>query len=64
MLHSAYYKNAFEWKGKKGVIVGAANTAHDVAEDMLEAGLTSVTMIQRGKTRKLRLQAFDILHSD
>lgn len=24
--------------------------AHDVAEDMLEAGLSSVTMVQRGRT--------------
>lgn len=28
------------------------STGHDVAEDMLEAGLGSVTMIQRGETCK------------
>ncbi|KEF53375.1 uncharacterized protein A1O9_10350 [Exophiala aquamarina CBS 119918] len=50
VIHSATYKNASEWKGKRCVIVGVANTAHDVAEDMLDAGAAEVTMIQRGRT--------------
>lgn len=50
VIHSGSYKNAREWKGKKCVIVGCGNTAHDVAEDMLDAGVESVTMIQRGRT--------------
>ncbi|PMD38029.1 putative flavin-containing monooxygenase [Hyaloscypha variabilis F] len=50
VLHSAEYRNAFQWKGKRGVVVGTANTGHDVADDMLQAGLSSVTMIQRGNT--------------
>ncbi|EAW12081.1 flavin-containing monooxygenase [Aspergillus clavatus NRRL 1] len=48
--HSIDYRNAWDWKGQRGVIVGAANTAHDIAEDMLNAGLASVTMIQRSRT--------------
>lgn len=54
-MHSKDYKSAWEWKGKKGVIIGTANTAHDVAEDMLEAGLSSVTMVQRNTTRRCYL---------
>lgn len=50
VLHSADYKSPKEWKGKAGVIVGTANTAHDVAQDMVEAGLSSVTMVQRART--------------
>ncbi|KAH7391256.1 dimethylaniline monooxygenase (N-oxide forming) [Cadophora sp. MPI-SDFR-AT-0126] len=50
VLHSVEYRDAFEWKGKHGIVIGAANTAHDVAVDMVEAGLSSVTMIQRSKT--------------
>lgn len=50
VIHSATYKNSLEWKGKRCVIVGVANTAHDVAEDMLDAGVAEVTMIQRGRT--------------
>lgn len=49
-IHSVDYKNAANWKGKRGVVIGTANTAHDVAEDMLAAGLESVTMVQRGRT--------------
>jgi cation diffusion facilitator CzcD-associated flavoprotein CzcO len=68
-MHSKDYKNASDWKGKHGVVVGTANTGnksfslsvlliltffdslgHDIAEDMVEAGLASVTMVQRNKT--------------
>ncbi|KAI9693499.1 MAG: hypothetical protein M1820_009235 [Bogoriella megaspora] len=49
-LHSVEYKSAAPWASKYGVVVGTANTAHDIAEDMLQAGMKSVTMIQRSKT--------------
>ncbi|PNP57323.1 hypothetical protein FNYG_15229 [Fusarium nygamai] len=49
-LHSKEYRNAKQWKGKRGVVVGTANTGHDVAIDMVEADLTSVTMVQRNPT--------------
>lgn len=49
-IHSVDYRNPEVWKGKHGVIIGTANTAHDVAEDMLAAGLASVTMVQRSPT--------------
>lgn len=48
--HSVNYTSARAWKGKRGLVVGIANTAHDVAEDMLSAGLSTVTMIQRSRT--------------
>ncbi|KAJ5174146.1 uncharacterized protein N7482_000023 [Penicillium canariense] len=50
ILHSGEYHSAKGWAGKHGVVVGTANTGHDVAEDMLAANLASVTMIQRSKT--------------
>uniref|UniRef100_A0A093Y726 Putative indole-3-pyruvate monooxygenase YUCCA5 n=1 Tax=Talaromyces marneffei PM1 TaxID=1077442 RepID=A0A093Y726_TALMA len=50
VMHSKDYKNASKWKGKHGVVVGTANTGHDVAEDMVKAGLASVTIVQRNKT--------------
>ena len=50
VLHSKDYTTSAHWAGKHGVIVGTANTAHDVAEDMLGASLSSVTMVQRGRT--------------
>ena len=50
LLHSSEYKNSSKWRGRKGVVIGSGTTAHDIAHDMVEAGLSSVTMIQRGKT--------------
>lgn len=50
ILHSGIYKDAIDWKGKRGVVIGTANTAHDVVEDMLAAELSEVTMVQRSKT--------------
>ncbi|KAJ5620688.1 hypothetical protein N7510_004672 [Penicillium lagena] len=50
VLHSVDYKSPEAWKGKKGVVIGSANTAHDVASDMLDAGLELVTMVQRKVT--------------
>jgi Pyridine nucleotide-disulphide oxidoreductase len=54
-MHSISYKSSDAWKGKKGVVIGTANTAHDVADDMLLAGLSSVTMVQHNATRTVTL---------
>ena len=61
-LHSAEYQNSHPWKGKHGIVVGTANTAHDVVEDMLEAGLSSVTMIQRRRTYVLPVEHLKVAH--
>ncbi|KAL6708791.1 hypothetical protein ACN47E_002487 [Coniothyrium glycines] len=50
VVHSVDYKSPKPWKGLRGVVVGTANTAHDVAEDMVEEGLSSITMVQRSPT--------------
>ncbi|GME33657.1 Aromatic-ring hydroxylase-like protein [Neofusicoccum parvum] len=50
VLHSVNYTSADAWAGKRGVIVGTANTAHDVSADMAAAGLAAVTLVQRGRT--------------
>lgn len=49
-IHGANYKSSKPWAGKAGVVVGTANTGHDVAEDMVMADFSSVTMVQRGQT--------------
>ena len=54
ILHSGTYIDANEWKGKHGVVIGTANTGHDVAEDMVAAELAEVTMVQRSKTCTFR----------
>ena len=49
-MHSADYKNCQSFGANaRGVVVGTGNTAHDVAEDMADAGLPS-TMVQRSRT--------------
>ena len=35
-LHSDEYKSSKGFEGHTGIVVGSANTAHDIAEDMLE----------------------------
>jgi len=49
-LHSAQYRSSRAWRGKTGIVVGTANTAHDIADDMDEAALALTTMVQRSKT--------------
>ncbi|PYI21317.1 putative flavin-containing monooxygenase [Aspergillus japonicus CBS 114.51] len=50
ILHSANYKNGQKWKGKRGVVIGSANTGHDMAKDLVASGASSVTMVQRSTT--------------
>lgn len=49
-MHGSEYKTSKPWAGQRGIVVGTANTAQDVAENMVDAGFASVTMVQRGKT--------------
>ncbi|OAL31909.1 hypothetical protein AYO22_00779 [Fonsecaea multimorphosa] len=60
VLHSVSYKDAKAWKGLSGVVVGSANTAHDVVDDMYEAGMKSVTMVQRSRTYVLPVEYIDV----
>lgn len=49
VLHSVQWKGGAEFKGKKAIVVGTANTGHDMAESLEEAG-ADITMIQRDTT--------------
>ncbi|KIW19447.1 hypothetical protein PV08_00019 [Exophiala spinifera] len=49
IIHSKDYRNCHAWAGQRGVVVGTANTGHDMAEDMVKAGMHT-TMIQRNPT--------------
>ncbi|OJD33061.1 flavin-containing monooxygenase [Diplodia corticola] len=50
VLHSVNYTSADAWRGKRGIVVGSGNSAHDVSADMVDAGLASVTIVQRSRT--------------
>jgi cation diffusion facilitator CzcD-associated flavoprotein CzcO len=58
VLHSGDYKHSRDWKGLKGVVIGSANSGHDVANDMQLAGCNSVTMVQRGITPVLPVEYY------
>jgi Pyridine nucleotide-disulphide oxidoreductase len=58
ILHSAEYSTSTQWKGLKGAVIGSANSAHDICNDMVKADLTSVTMVQRSRTPVLPIQFY------
>lgn len=47
--HSSKYTSGEEYSGKKCVVVGSGNSAHDICADLWEHG-ADVTMIQRSST--------------
>jgi cation diffusion facilitator CzcD-associated flavoprotein CzcO len=62
VLHGSEYKNSNAWNGLRAVIIGAANTGHDCADDMLKAGLSSVTIVQRGATPVLPVEYYSRIY--
>lgn len=50
IIHSVEYQDADSWKCLRSVVVGARDTGHDVASDIVSAGLSSVTIVQRSPT--------------
>ena len=49
IIHTADYKTADPWVGKKVVVLGTGTSAHDVAQDLCEHG-AHVTIVQRSPT--------------
>jgi putative flavoprotein involved in K+ transport len=47
--HSSAHTSGTDWAGRKAVVVGACNSAHDIAQDLYESG-AEVTMVQRSST--------------
>ncbi|KAL2204888.1 FAD/NAD(P)-binding domain-containing protein, partial [Sarocladium strictum] len=48
--HSTEYKDAAPFKGRNVVVVGASNSAHDIASDLAMGGAKDITILQRGPT--------------
>lgn len=48
-MHSGRYTDGADWKGRKALVLGTGNSAHDVAQDLAASG-ADVTMIQRSAT--------------
>lgn len=51
--HSSQHRDSDRFKGKPVVVVGSNNSAHDIAQELWDAGAV-VTMVQRSSTMVLR----------
>ena len=49
LVHSSQHQGGEGWGGKKALVLGSNNSAHDIAADLWEQG-ADVTMIQRSST--------------
>jgi putative flavoprotein involved in K+ transport len=52
-VHSSRFSGAADYQGKKVVVVGSNNSAHDICADCVESGV-DVTMVQRSSTHVAR----------
>jgi putative flavoprotein involved in K+ transport len=50
IVHSSAFDGGESWRDKHCVVLGANNSAHDIAADLVEHGAASVTMAQRSPT--------------
>jgi putative flavoprotein involved in K+ transport len=55
LLHSSAYQDGEAMAGKRVVVIGANNSAHDIAADLFASG-ARVTMVQRSSTLVVRQQ--------
>ncbi|KAK4497323.1 hypothetical protein PRZ48_011773 [Zasmidium cellare] len=58
IMHARAWRNADPWRGKRGVVIGSANTAHDTIRDMAKSDFESITLIQRSQTFVLPASTF------
>jgi putative flavoprotein involved in K+ transport len=54
LVHSSAHVGGEAWRGKRCVILGSNNSAHDIAADLWEHGAAEVTMVQRSPTVVVR----------
>ncbi len=54
--HSSRHLGGGDWTGRKAVVVGSNNSAHDICADLWEHG-ADVTMVQRSSTHIARSES-------
>lgn len=62
IMHSHYFKSGESYVGKRVIVVGAGNTAHDIAQDMQGWGV-DVKMVQRGSVTIFSVDAASLNHT-
>jgi putative flavoprotein involved in K+ transport len=50
IVHSSQFDGGEAWRDKNCVVLGANNSAHDIAADLWEHGAAEVTMVQRSSS--------------
>jgi putative flavoprotein involved in K+ transport len=50
IVHSSRFDGGEAWRGNCCVVLGANNSAHDIAADLVEHGAQEVTMVQRSSS--------------
>jgi putative flavoprotein involved in K+ transport len=50
IVHSSQFDGGEAWRGLRCVVLGANNSAHDIAAGLVEHGAAEVTMVQRSST--------------
>ena len=61
MMHSSRFSGGRPYAGKRAVVVGTGNSAHDVAQDLHSNGAAEVTIVQRNPTAVVSLKPSGIL---
>jgi len=59
--HSSHHRGGTTYAGKRCVIIGANNSAHDIAADLWENDASAVTMVQRSPTLVVRAETLSRL---
>jgi len=49
LVHSSFYDDGENWKGKRAIVIGTGNSGHDIAQDLYSSG-AEVTLFQRSST--------------
>jgi putative flavoprotein involved in K+ transport len=56
LVHSSQHKGGDGWAGKRAIVIGSNNSAHDIAADLWEHG-ADVTMVQRSSTHVVKSES-------
>lgn len=56
VMHSSHYSRGRNYQGKRAIVIGTGNSAHDVAQDLYVNGADKVWMYQRSPTCVVSLE--------
>lgn len=59
--HSSQHRDSDSFEGKRAIVVGSNNSAHDIAQELWDAG-AKVTMVQRSSSAVIRTETANDLY--